>query len=79
VYVIARGHGMSARSIEAQADARARQDDYIRTVAATDAGRASAAEQITSAKALLDSGTIDTIEFEQLKAEALGTRPTTAR
>ncbi|BCY08239.1 SHOCT domain-containing protein [Actinoplanes sp. L3-i22] len=79
VYVIARGHGMSTRSMEAQAEMRARQDDYIRSVAAKETAPASAAEQITSAKALLDSGAIDTAEFEQIKAEALGTRPTTAR
>ncbi|GAA2851286.1 membrane protein [Actinoplanes cyaneus] len=78
-YLLARGHGMSTRAMEAQAAARARQDEYIRTVAASDTGRGSAAEQITSAKALLDSGAIDTVEFEQIKAEALGTRPTTAR
>jgi hypothetical protein len=74
VYLIARGHGMTGRTLEAQADAQARQDAYIRNVATSSANTGSATDQIASAKALLDSGAIDAAEFEALKAEALGKR-----
>ncbi|AEV86308.1 membrane protein [Actinoplanes sp. SE50] len=73
-YLIARGHDMSTRALEAQADARARQDAYIRTEAGSGTAGPTATEQITTAKELLDSGAIDRIEYEQLKAEALGTK-----
>jgi hypothetical protein len=78
VYLIVRGHGMSERALDAQAEAQARQDEYIRKVAASNGGNtsASAADKIASAKALLDSGAINASEYEQLKAEALGTRST---
>ena len=42
-------------------------DQYIQSVA----GRSNPAEQVASAKALLDAGTIDQGEFEKLKAKAL--------
>ncbi|MEV6305414.1 SHOCT domain-containing protein [Actinoplanes sp. NPDC051861] len=72
VYVIARGNGMSDRAMAAQAEARQRQDAYIRSVAGSNGGGGgSATDQIASAKALLDSGAIDATEFEQLKAKAL--------
>lgn len=73
-YLIVRGHGMSERALDAQAEAQTRQDAYIRKVAASNGGNASAADKIASAKALLDSGAINANEYEQLKAEALGTR-----
>lgn len=66
VYLIARGHGMSRRSAEAQAQMQQQSDDYIRSVAGK-----SSAEQIADAKALLDSGTITQQEYESLKAKAL--------
>jgi hypothetical protein len=72
VYLIARGHGMTERSLEAQAEAQKRQDAYIRSVAASN-GTGGSADQIASAKSLLDSGTINQTEFEQLKAKALAT------
>jgi hypothetical protein len=72
VYLIARGSGMTARAIESQKHMRAAQDEYIRSVAAPSGGAgAGAADQIASAKSLLDSGTITQSEFDQLKAKAL--------
>ena len=73
VYLIARGNGMSDRALEAQAEAQKRQDAYIRSVAAPNAGTSNGAEQIASAKALLDAGTISQSEYDQLKAKALAT------
>ena len=66
VYVIARGEGMSRRTGEARSQARSETDQYIRAVAAT-----SPADEIQKAKALLDSGTITSSEYENLKATAL--------
>ena len=68
VYVIARGRGMTERQMAKAADMQASQADYIKQVAGTPT---SAADQIASAKALLDSGAIDQAEFETLKAKAL--------
>ncbi|MEU4426674.1 SHOCT domain-containing protein [Actinoplanes sp. NPDC024001] len=73
VYLIARGGGMAERAMAAQAQAQQRQDAYIRSVAAP----ASATEEISRAKQLLDSGAISAAEFEHLKARALGTANTT--
>ncbi|MGK3951739.1 PLDc N-terminal domain-containing protein [Microbacterium sp. I2] len=67
VYLIARGAGMQKRSV-AQAQAlRSAQDAYIRQTA----GGASAADDITKAKSLLDAGAISPAEFDALKAKAL--------
>jgi hypothetical protein len=73
VYIIVRGQGMQERSVAQQREARAQQDEYIRTVAASSSGSSgkSAAEQIADAKSLLDSGTITPDEFAALKAKAL--------
>jgi hypothetical protein len=71
-YLIARGGGMTERSIEQQQQLRARQDEYVRSVAAT-AGGSSSADQIASAKKLLDDGTITAPEFDRMKAQALAT------
>jgi hypothetical protein len=74
VYLIARGHGMTEREAQAQAEVQKRQDEYIRSVAASSGGSGnSATDQIASAKSLLDSGAITQSEFEQIKAKALGT------
>src|SRR3954463_3227224 len=51
VYLIARGHGMTERSIEQQQQLQAQQADYVRSVVATGGG-GSSAEQIASAKKL---------------------------
>ena len=68
IYIIARGRSMTERQMTAMAQQQAAQDTYIKQVAATST---SAADQIASAKALLDSGTITQAEFETLKAKAL--------
>ena len=69
VYLIARGGGMSQRAIEQQQAAQTAQVDYIRSVAA--ASGSSPADQIASAKSLLDSGAITQTEFDALKAKTL--------
>ncbi|MFC8733618.1 hypothetical protein ACFT5B_14275 [Luteimicrobium sp. NPDC057192] len=66
VYVIARGNGMTQRQIATQQQAKAATDSYIRNVAG-----ASPADQIATAKQLLDTGAIDQAEFDKLKAAAL--------
>jgi ABC-type multidrug transport system fused ATPase/permease subunit len=78
IYVIARGKGMAERQYAAQAEARERTDDYIRSVASdrpasvSSHAASSPADEITKARALLDSGAITSVEFESLKARALG-------
>ena len=66
VYLIARGSGMTRRTIAAQHEAKQATDAYIQSVAGK-----SPADQIADAKALLDSGTITEQEFAALKARAL--------
>jgi hypothetical protein len=68
VYLIVRGRGMNERAAKKYEEARAAQEDYVRSVAATGP---SAPEQIAKAKELLDSGAISTEEFASLKAKAL--------
>ena len=66
VYLIARGGGMAERAaVQAKAQ-QAVADDYIRSVAGS-----SPAQELTQAKALLDSGAISTAEFDALKAKIL--------
>jgi hypothetical protein len=69
VYIIARGKGMQERQLEQAQEMQASQADYIKSVAGPQGG--SAADQIASAKSLLDSGAITQDEFEALKAKAL--------
>ncbi len=66
VYLVVRGGGMAKRQQAKLRSAQAQTDAYIRDVAAQ-----SPADQIASAKALLDAGTISQQEFDQLKAKAL--------
>ena len=68
IYLIARGRSMTERQVAKAAELQAAQADYIKQVAGAPA---SAADQIASAKALLDSGAIDQSEFDTLKAKAL--------
>jgi hypothetical protein len=68
IYLIARGKSMNERQMAKLADAQANQEQYIKSVAAT---TTSPAEQIASAKSLLDSGAISQAEFDALKAKAL--------
>jgi Short C-terminal domain len=67
IYLVVRGRGMAERNAAAFRNAQASTESYIKDVAAT----GNAAEQIATAKGLLDQGTITTAEFEQLKAKAL--------
>ena len=70
VYIIARGKGMAERQLSYVQQARSAQDAYIKQVAGSGGG-SSAAQHIADAKALLDNGTINEAEFNQLKAKAL--------
>jgi Phospholipase_D-nuclease N-terminal/Short C-terminal domain len=70
VYLIARGGGMAERAMEQQQRIQEQQAKYVRSVVATSGG-GSSADQIASAKQLLDAGTITQAEFDQLKAKAL--------
>lgn len=66
VYLIVRGPGMAERQRAKMNTLRAQNDAYIRDVAGQ-----SPADQIASAKSLLDSGAITQAEFDQLKSKAL--------
>ena len=70
IYLIARGSGMGQRQLAAARAAQEATNQYIQSVASGGTGP-SAADQIQSAKSLLDSGTINQAEFDQLKAKAL--------
>ncbi len=67
IYLIARGRGMAERQAGAVQNAQAATDQYIQSVAS----RGHPAEQIASAKTLLDNGTISQDEFDKLKQKAL--------
>ena len=67
VYLIARGKGMAERRAGEMQHAQAATDQYIQSVAT----RGNPADQIASAKALLDSGAINQEEFDKLKQKAL--------
>jgi len=69
IYLIARGRSMGERQMAALAEHQAQQEKYIKQVASS--STTSPAEQIASAKGLLDSGAITQTEFESLKAKAL--------
>ena len=68
IYLIARGRSMTERQMAEVEDVRTAQEQYIKDVAGT---RSDAASQIAGAKSLLDSGAINQIEFDTLKAKAL--------
>jgi len=69
VYLIARGKGMHERQLEQMKDVQRAQNEYIKSVAGSSAPNP--ADQIASAKSLLDSGAINQAEFDKLKAKAL--------
>jgi len=69
VYVLVRGRGMQERQLEQVKQVQVAQAEYIRSVAANSS--TGAADQIKSAKDLLDNGAITQAEFDQLKAKAL--------
>jgi hypothetical protein len=66
-YLIAYHTGMAERSEKSAKQSQAQFDDYVRQAAGSD----SPATQISKAKELLDSGTIDQAEFDAIKAKAL--------
>jgi hypothetical protein len=67
IYLIIEHKGMTERAIEAQKNAQAQVDQYVKSVA----GAGDPAEQIAKAKQLLDSGAITQAEFDQIKQKAL--------
>lgn len=67
VYLIARGNGMAKRQMRDATDAKQATDAYIQSVAQ----QSNPAEQIATAKGLLDSGALSQAEFDALKAKAL--------
>jgi NADH:ubiquinone oxidoreductase subunit 6 (subunit J) len=71
IYVIARGRSMTERQMADVAQMQAQQEQYIKQVASTSTAGSSPAEQIASAKSLLDSGALTQAEFDTLKAKAL--------
>src|SRR6476660_5137740 len=71
IYLIARGRSMGERQMAEVAQMQAQQEQYIKQVAGSSGQSASPADQIASAKALLDSGAITQTEFDALKAKAL--------
>jgi len=68
VYIIARGRGMAERSAARQVHAAPEEDSYQPKASSTPA------DDIASAKALLDSGAISQGEFDALKSKALGNK-----
>lgn len=71
VYLIARGKGMAERSARQAETLKAQQEAYIRETA----GRATPADQIAQAHALLEKGVVSPAEYERLKEQALGGTP----
>ena len=67
IYLIARGRGMAERQAGAARQAQAETEQYIKSVASTP----NSADQIASAKVLLDDGTITQVEYDRLKEKAL--------
>jgi hypothetical protein len=66
IYLGVRGHGMRERAIEAQREAKAQMDDYIRETAA------SPADELHKLSELHDKGSISDEEYEKLKAKVVG-------
>ena len=67
IYLVARGNGMARRQMRDATEAKSANDAYIQSVAK----QSNPAEQIATAKGLLDSGAISQAEFDSLKAKAL--------
>lgn len=69
IYLIARGKSMNERALSNMAAQQAAQERYIKQVAS--GSGTTAADQIASAKQLLDAGAISQPEYDALKAKAL--------
>jgi hypothetical protein len=67
IYLVARGNGMAKRQLRDATEAKKANDAYIQSVAK----QSNPAEQIATAKGLLDSGAISQAEFDGIKAKAL--------
>ena len=67
IYLIVRGRSMAERQAGAARQAQAETEKYIQSVASTP----NSADQIASAKGLLDDGTITQVEYDRLKEKAL--------
>lgn len=67
-YLIIRGGGMDERNIQALADAREKQRDYIQSVAGTST---STAEELSKLAELRDKGVITDAEFDAQKTKLL--------
>lgn len=67
VYLIAEHRGMTERAAKQQSEAKAEFDKYVQSVAT----QSDPTEQIAKAKQMLDAGTINQAEFEQIKRQAL--------
>jgi Phospholipase_D-nuclease N-terminal len=67
IYLIARGRGMAERRATMARQAQAETEQYIQSVAS----KPNPADEIASAKGLLDDGTITQGEYERLKEKAL--------
>jgi hypothetical protein len=67
VYLVAQHSGMAERQAKHQQAAQEQVDQYLRSVGA----QTDPADRIAKAKELLDRGTINQAEFEQMKQKAL--------
>lgn len=67
IYLIANGSGMARRRMEQQQASRQQFDSYVQNVAGSGGG----ASELAKAKELLDSGAINQVEYDQLKAKVL--------
>jgi hypothetical protein len=68
IYLIANHNGMADRSEKQSQAAQAQFDTYVRQAA----GTGGPANEIETAKKLLDAGTITQAEFDAIKAKAVG-------
>jgi Short C-terminal domain/Phospholipase_D-nuclease N-terminal len=72
VYLISQGRGMAERRRDEAVATRARYEQDIRSIAANGRVSEQPADQIATAKRLLDAGEITQDEYEILKRRALG-------
>jgi hypothetical protein len=70
LYLVAQGKQMAERRVDRARESEAAFGDYVRKVS-SDSGGGGAAGEIAKAKELLDSGAINSDEYERLKARAI--------